>query len=423
MNMIIPRDSYLSKLIRHKHNHLIKIVTGMRRCGKSFLLFKLFRQHLIDSGVSPSRIIEINLDDRRNKRLRDPDVCLEFVLDAVKNEREQCYVLIDEVQYMPDFEDVLNTFLHVDNLDAYVTGSNSKFLSSDIITEFRGRGDEIRVRPLTVAEFQSARPDLAWDVLLGEYFQFGGLPYLAGLTDETEKRNYLRRLFSEVYLRDILERNKIRNSDALESLLNIIASAIGSLTNPLKLERAFDSAGKKLSSTTISQYLGCMEDAFLIEKAFRFDIKGKRYISTPLKYYFTDVGLRNARLGFRQLEETHIMENVIYNELSARGYDVDVGVVETIEQNSNGNNVRKQTEIDFIANRGAERCYIQSAWRLPDPDKARQEVRPLLKTGDSFRKFVIVGDNIRPRADEKGIITMGLKTFLLAEDPLAEVRY
>lgn len=420
--MIISRDTYLEKLIRRKHNGLIKIVTGMRRCGKSFLLFELFRKHLTDCGVPESRIIEINLDDRRNKALRNPDACLSFVSEAVKKESGMCYVLIDEVQYMSEFEDVLNSFLHIDNLDAYVTGSNSKFLSSDIITEFRGRGDEVRVRPLTVREFCSAKPNLPWDDALNQYFRFGGLPFAATLADEREKGEYLKKLFAEVYLRDILERNKIRNRKALESLVNVVASAVGSLTNPLKLERAFASAGEKLSAATIKQYLDGMQDAFLIEKALRFDVKGKRYISTPVKYYFTDVGLRNARLGFRQQEETHIMENVIYNELLSRGYDVDVGVLERIEKNANGSAVRKQTEIDFVANRGAERCYIQSAWRLPDLEKTAQEKRPLRGVADSFRKFVIVGDNILTRTDEDGIVTMGLRTFLLGRDPLVDLK-
>lgn len=411
--MIISRDTYLNKLIAHKHNHLIKIITGIRRCGKSYLLFKLFKTHLLDNGVSPSHIIEIELDDRINKHLRDPDNCLVYVRSLIKDS-DMYYLLIDEVQYMSEFEDVLNSFLHIDNLDTYVTGSNSKFLSKDIITEFRGRGDEIHLYPLSVADFCAVHPELSWEESWKLYWKFGGLPYVATLADEEDKVSYLQRLFKEVYVKDIVERNHVKNDLALERLLDMISSCIGSLTNPLKLERAFKSmANITLSSATIKTYLDYFEDAFLIEKVDRYDIKGKKYISTPSKYYFTDVGLRNARLNFRQQEETHIMENIIFNELLIRGYQVDVGIVEIYEKDEQGKYVRKQIEVDFVANKGEKRCYIQSAFSLPTLDKVNQEERPLRNISDSFKKIVIVKDNILPRVDESGIVTIGLKDFLL----------
>ena len=411
--MIISRDLYLNRLIAHRHNGLIKIITGIRRCGKSFLLFNLFKNFLLDDGVNPAHIIEIALDDRRNKALRDPDNCLKFVLDKVTNSKEQFYLLIDEVQYMPEFEDVLNSFLHVANLDTYVTGSNSKFLSSDIITEFRGRGDELRVHPLTFKEFTKTVPDLRFDDAFNYYQTYGGLPYTALLSNEEEKGSYLKRLFDEVYLKDIIERNKIRNNLQVEILLNVIASSIGSLTNPQRLENTFKSSGDKhISAVTINQYLNYFIDAFLIEKAERFDVKGKKYISTPQKYYFSDIGLRNARLNFRQQETTHIMENIIYNELRARNYSVDVGVVEINERQESGHYVRKQTEIDFIASKGSQKYYIQSALSLDLETKLQQEIRPLTNTGDSFKKIVVVKDNILPSRDENGILTLGLKQFL-----------
>lgn len=416
--MIIPRDTYLNKLIAHKHNHLIKIITGLRRCGKSYLLFKLFKQHLLENGILPSHIIEIELDDRMNKKLRDPDNCLEYVRSQIADQ-DMYYLLIDEVQYMAEFEDVLNSFLHIDNLDTYVTGSNSKLLSKDIITEFRGRGDEIHLYPLSTADYASVHPELSWEDAWNQYWKYGGLPYVATLNSAEEKTNYLQQLFKEVYIKDIIERNKVKNDLALEQLLNIISSSIGSLTNPQKLENTFKSmANISLSAATIKSYLDYFEDAFLIEKAERYAIKGKRYISTPSKYYFTDVGLRNARLNFRQQEETHIMENVIYNELLIRGYQVDVGIVEIFEKDENGKYVRKQIEVDFVANKGEERCYIQSAFSLPTPEKTQQEERPLRNIADSFKKFVIIKDNILTRRDETGLITMGLKEFLMNKNSL-----
>lgn len=411
--MVIPRDRYLEQLVSRKHNGLIKIITGMRRCGKSFLLFKLFKEHLIAEGVPESHIIRIELDDRRNKSLRDPDVCLEYVTSLLKDEG-QYYLLIDEVQFMAEFEDVLNSFLHIDNLDTYVTGSNSKFLSTDIITEFRGRGDEIHVRPLSFAEYCAIYPDMAWDDAWNIYHTYGGLPYAVLLDKAEDKAQYLKRLFREVYLKDIVERNKVQNNIQMGILLDIISSSIGSLTNPRKLENTFKSDGNiSISAATIKQYLDYFIDAFMVEKAERYDIKGKKYISTPQKYYFSDLGLRNARLNFRQQEETHIMENVIYNELRLRGYSVDVGVIEINERTSEGTYARKQIEIDFVANKGSQRYYIQSAFALPSFEKAAQEERPLKNVPDSFKKIIVVKDNIMLRRDDNGITTMGLKQFLL----------
>lgn len=416
--MIIPRDRYLTRLVAHKHNGLIKIVTGMRRCGKSFLLFKLFMAHLLEEGVPESHIIRIELDDRRNKKLRDPDACLEYVMSLLKD-KEMYYLLIDEVQFMAEFEDVLNSFLHIENLDTYVTGSNSKFLSTDIITEFRGRGDEIHVRPLSFAEYCAVYPDMAWDDAWNMYHTYGGLPYAVLLDKAEDKAYYLKRLFREVYFKDILERNNVQNSIQLGVLLDIISSGIGSLTNPRKLENTFKSDGNiSLSAVTIKQYLDYFIDAFLVEKAERYDIKGKKYISTPQKYYFSDLGLRNARLNFRQQEETHIMENVIYNELRMRGFSVDVGVIEINERTSGGTYVRKQIEIDFVANKGSRRYYIQSAFALPSPEKVTQEERPLRSVPDSFKKIIVVKDNIMLRRDDNGITTMGLKQFLLDSNSL-----
>ena len=376
--MEIRRDRYLERLIAHKGNGRVKIVTGIRRCGKSYLLFQFFKRHLIETGVKPNHIIEILLEDRSNKELRNPDACLAFIKKQIKDQKPY-FLLIDEVQMMDEFEDVLNSCLHIQNLDTYVTGSNSKFLSKDIITEFRGRGDEMYLRPLSFKEFRTTQPDKPFDDVWTEYMTFGGLPYCALLPTREEKADYLKRLFDEVFLRDIIERNKVQNDAQLESLLNVISSAVGSLTNPRKLEDTFASSGTgKLSASTIKQYLDYLCDAFMIEQAERYDIKGKRYISTPYKYYFTDTGLRNARLNFRQLEETHLMENVMYNELCLRGYSVDVGVVEINERQENGKYVRKQIEVDFVCNKADERVYVQSAFSIPTTEKRQQEERPLV---------------------------------------------
>ena len=416
--MEIRRDRYLERLIAHKGNGRVKIVTGIRRCGKSYLLFQLFKRHLTETGVKPNHIIEIQLEDRTNKELRDPDACLAFIKKQIKDQKPY-YLLIDEVQLMSEFEDVLNSCLHIQNLDTYVTGSNSKFLSKDIITEFRGRGDEMYLRPLSFKEFRTTQPDKPFDEVWTEYMTFGGLPYCALLLTREEKADYLKRLFDEVFLRDIIERNRVQNDAQMESLLNVISSAVGSLTNPKKLEDTFTSSGAgKLSAITIKQYLDYLCDAFMIEQAERYDIKGKRYISTPYKYYFTDTGLRNARLNFRQLEETHLMENVMYNELCLRGYSVDVGVVEINERQEDGKYVRKQIEVDFVCNKADERVYVQSAFSIPTTEKRLQEERPLVNVGDGFRKVVVTKDNVLRHNDENGILIMSLQEFLMDEGAL-----
>lgn len=413
--MEISRDRYLERLIAHKGNQRVKIVTGVRRCGKSYLLFQLFKRHLLESGVRPSHIIEIQLEDRSNRELRDPDVCLAFIKKQIKDTKPY-YLLIDEVQLMPEFEDVLNSCLHIQNLDTYVTGSNSKFLSKDIITEFRGRGDELYLRPLSFSEFRSTCESLSLDDAWKEYITYGGLPYCALLPTREEKADYLKHLFDEVFVRDIVERHKLQNDAELEILLNIVSSAVGSLTNPRKLEDTFASSGMgKLSASTIKQYLDHLCDAFLLEQALRYDIKGKKYISTPYKYYFTDMGLRNARLNFRQLEETHLMENAVYNELCMRGYSVDVGVVEINERQEDGKYVRKQIEIDFVCNRADERVYVQSAFSIPTTEKRLQEERPLRNVGDGFRKVIVTKDNVVRHHDENGVLIMGLQEFMMDE--------
>ena len=381
-------------------------------------MFQLFKRHLIESGVKPTHIIEIQLEDRTNKELRDPDACLAFIKTRIKDQKPY-YLLIDEVQLMSEFEDVLNSCLHIQNLDTYVTGSNSRFLSKDIITEFRGRGDEMYLRPLNFKEFKTTCEDKPFDEAWTEYITFGGLPYCALLPTREEKADYLKRLFEEVFLRDIIERNRVQNDSQLESLLNVISSAVGSLTNPKKLEDTFISSGAgKLSAITIKQYLDYLCDAFMIEQAERYDIKGKRYISTPYKYYFTDTGLRNARLNFRQLEETHLMENVMYNELCLRGYSVDVGVVEINERQADGKYVRKQIEVDFVCNKADERVYVQSAFSIPTTEKRLQEERPLVNVGDGFRKVVVTKDNVLRHNDENGILIMSLQDFLMDERAL-----
>ena len=416
--MEIRRDRYLERLIAHKGNGRVKIVTGIRRCGKSYLLFQLFKRHLIEAGVKPTHIIEIQLEDRSNKELRDPDACLAFIKKQIKD-RKPYYLLIDEVQLMGEFEDVLNSCLHIQNLDTFVTGSNSKFLSKDIITEFRGRGDEMYLRPLGFREFWTTCEDKPFNEVWTEYVTYGGLPYCVLLPSREEKAEYLKRLFDEVFLRDIIERNRVQNDAQMESLLNVISSAVGSLTNPRKLEDTFASSGKgKLSANTIKQYLDYLCDAFMVEQAERYDIKGKRYISTPYKYYFTDTGLRNARLNFRQLEETHLMENVMYNELCLRGYSVDVGVVEINERQEDGKYVRKQIEVDFVCNKADERVYVQSAFSIPTTEKRLQEERPLVNVGDGFRKVVVTKDNVIRHNDENGILIMSLQEFLMDERAL-----
>ena len=415
--MEIKRDVYLNKLIRKQNNGLIKVVTGVRRCGKSYLLFNLFHDYLINSGVKNDHIIEIALDDRRNKALRNPDNMLSYVEEKIIDSGTY-YIVLDEVQLLDEFEDVLNSFLHIRNADVYVTGSNSKFLSSDVITEFRGRGDEIRVYPLSFGEMMSAYDgtvDEGWD----EYLTYGGLPLVLSQQTPEEKSDYLSSLFKKVYLSDIVERNKIRNEEEMDELVDILASAIGSLTNPVKLSRTFKSVkNKTISDKTLKKYIDYLQDAFLISKAVRFDIKGKKYIGSPAKYYFEDIGLRNARLGFRQMEETHIMENIIYNELRFRGYNVDVGVIEKYSKNKDNKTEKKQYEVDFVATKGSEKFYIQSAFSMVNSEKAEQEERPLIAIPDSFKKIIVVRDNIKPRRNEHGIVTVGICNFLLNQDSL-----
>lgn len=415
--MQIRRDQYLNQLIAHKHNGLIKIVSGMRRCGKSYLLSELFRKHLLSEGVNDKNIINIALDDYANIEYRDPDTCYKYVKSQIKDSQMH-YLLLDEVQMMEKFEDVLNGFLHIKNLDVYVTGSNSKFLSSDVVTEFRGRGDEIKVYPLNFAEFYSAVGG-AWDDAWREYYTYGGMPLILSQNSAEEKAKYLQGLFKETYVKDIVERNKIKNNSELEELIDVIASAIGCLTNPQKLIDTFKSVKRvDISAPTIKQYLDYLQDSFIISKVLRYDIKGKKYINTPSKYYFTDIGLRNARLNFRQQEETHIMENIIYNELNVRGYQIDVGEVELLDKIGDKKYVEKKVEVDFVASKGSKKYYIQSAFSIPTPEKQAQEERPLLGIRDSFKKVVIVKDNIMPKHDENGITTIGLKDFLLNPDSL-----
>lgn len=415
--MEIKRGAYLDKLIRKKKNGLIKVVTGVRRCGKSYLLFRLFHDHLIDSGVPEDRIIEVALDDRSNKALRDPDAMLMFIKENVRDKGDY-YIVLDEVQYLDEFEDVLNSLLHIPNADVYVTGSNSKFLSSDVITQFRGRGDEIHVYPLSFSEYLPAyqgTADEAWD----DYLVYGGLPLVLTMKEPEDKTEYLNSLFQKVYISDIIERHNVRNKAELDELVDILASAVGSYTNQNKLARTFKSIkGKAISDKTIKNYIDYLIDSFLISKAIRYDIKGKKYIGSPSKYYFEDVGLRNARLGFRQIEQTHLMENIIYNELRVRGYHVDIGVVEHYGTNDDGKRSKKQLEIDFVATKGSEKYYIQSAFALPTADKENQERRGLLSIPDSFRKIIVTGGNIKVRRDDNGIITIGLKNFLLDENSL-----
>lgn len=415
--MNIARDKYLRDLINRMNNGMIKVVTGIRRSGKSYLLFKLFYEYLLSQGVLESHIIKIELDQRKNRIYRDPDVILDYIETLIEDDK-QYYILLDEVQMLNDFEEVLNSLLHISNVDIYVTGSNSKFLSKDVITEFRGRGDEIHVFPLTFKEFMQVYDG---DMYRGfaDYIVYGGLPLISTMKTETQKVNYLTNLFNETYLKDIIERNHIEKTQELENLINALASAIGSLTNPPKIQATFKSSiGSAISINTIRQYIEYLEDAFIISKAQRYNVKGRKYIGTPLKYYFEDIGLRNARLGFRQVEETHLMENIIYNELRYRGYSVDVGVVEKREMSENGKQIRKALEIDFVANLGSQRYYIQSALSMPTPEKQIQEKTSLINVADSFKKIIIVKDIVNVKRDENGIVTMSIYDFLLKENSL-----
>ena len=412
--MVIERNKYLQELINSRHNGLVKIITGMRRCGKSFLLFRLFRRFLEDNGVADDHIVEMAFDDYAFKEFRNPDKFYAYVKGKITDDRPY-YILLDEVQMLNEFEDVLNGLLHIPNADVYVTGSNAKFLSKDIITEFRGRGYQIHVSPLSFAEFMSVyegdRED-GWN----EYLLYGGLPPVVLLKTDEEKVKLLDSLLAETYIIDVVNRNKIKNDAELNDLFKILASGIGGLTNPQRLANTFLSVKNvSVSPATIKKYIECLSDAFLLEPCNRYNVKGRKYIGTPLKYYFSDLGIRNALLGFRQQEKTHLMENAIYNDLCARGYSVDVGNVEVNTVDEKGTKVRRMLEVDFICNRGYKRCYIQSALSLPDREKMQQESASLLRIDDSFMKYIITGDRIKKYQNDDGIVIMNVFDLLLDE--------
>ena len=413
---MIKRDLYLQKLIDRMNNGSIKVITGIRRCGKSVLLFDIFGEHLKNSGVEDEHILKYRLDNIKLRKYRDPEVLYDDIV-AKTAAPGKYYLFLDEIQYVADFSELMNSLNQLDNIDTYVTGSNSRFLSSDILTEFRGRGDEVRVYPLSFGEFYSARGGDKYDAW-NEYNLYGGMPALFERHTDEQKSEYLKTLMSKVYLSDIMERNRVNCPDEMDSIVDLLCSAIGSLTNPKKIADTLCSVkGRSISANTVKDYLGYLSDAFLFDSAKRYDVKGKKYFETPLKYYAADVGLRNARLNFRQLEENHIMENVIFNELKIRGYSVDVGVVDS-KETIDGERRLKRLEIDFVAVRGAKKYYIQSAYEMPTEEKLRQEKRSLIKVGDSFRKIVVVKENVRPQIDENGIVTMGLINFLLDENSL-----
>ncbi len=438
--MIIHRDQYLNLLIAKKDNGRVKIITGIRRCGKSYLLFELYKQYLLDNGISDENIIELQLDEVDNARYRNPILLNDYVKERINDKRQRFYIFIDEIQMCSDianpyvddskekitFVDTVLGLKKLKNVDIYITGSNSKMLSKDVLTQFRDRGDEIHVLPLSFSELSAVYKEQNKDVneAWRNYCVYGGMPYILSLDSQEEKSKYLKDLFSETYLKDIVERNDIRNeTNVLDTLMDFISSSIGSLTNPSKIANRFSSEKKiKISHTTISDYLELFEDAYIINSSRRYDIKGADYFNTPLKYYFTDIGLRNARLNFRQVEETHIMENIIYNDLIRRGYNVDVGVVpyskNVTDDDGNTKRVRIQLEVDFVVNRGHQRYYIQSALHIDDEDKRKQETNSLNRINDSFKKIVIVKDNIIPWHDEKGILFIGIQEFLLNEHAL-----
>ena len=415
--MEIKRDIYLEQLKIRKNNGMIKIITGIRRCGKSFLLFVLYKKYLLENGVDKDHIIEIALDGIEYEELRDPKKCFQYIKNEIKDE-QMYYLLLDEVQFMPRFEEVLNSLLRIHNIDMYVTGSNSKFLSSDIVTEFRGRGDEIRIYPLSFAEFYAAFGgdyDDAWN----EYMIYGGLPQVVQFSVERQKAEYLKNIFTNVYIKDVVERNKIHNVDEINTLIDILASAIGAPTNPTKISNTFKSdRGIIYNNKTISNHIDYLAEAFLISKANRYDIKGRKYVGANLKYYFSDVGLRNARLNFRQQEPTHIMENIVYNELLVRGYNVDVGIVDVIAKNVDGKRVRKQLEVDFVVNQGSQRYYIQVAYDMTSEEKQTQELNSLRNIPDSFKKIIIINGTKKPWRNDEGFVIMGMKYFLLNADSL-----
>ena len=416
--MEIKRNRYLNTLISKKHNGLIKVITGMRRCGKSYLLFTLFKEHLLSDGIDEDHIIEIAFDAFENKKYRDPDVLYPYLKEQIKDDA-MYYILLDEVQLLGEFESIINSLIRMKNVDVYVTGSNARFLSKDVITEFRGRGDEVHMYPLSFAEFMSVYPGTKQDGW-NEYMLYGGIPLVLEFTTPDQKIAFLKSLFEETYISDIVGRHNIRNKAELEELLNILSSAIGSLTNPQKLSATFQTVKKKkISNSTIKRYIDYLCDSFLIDSAIRYDVKGKKYIDTPVKYYFTDMGLRNARLNFRQIEETHSMENIIFNELKMRGFNVDVGVIMQYETNEKGSNIRKQLEIDFVCNQGSKRYYIQSAYAIPDQAKMEQEQRSLMLTGDFFKRMIITKDTPAPYYNESGVLIMNVYDFLLNENSLA----
>lgn len=415
--MEIKRDTYLRQLIDRIDNGMIKVITGIRRCGKSFLLFTIFKRYLLGNGVDADHIIEIALDGIENEELRDPKVCFHYIKDAMKDS-SMYYLLLDEVQFMPRFEEVLNSLLRISNIDVYVTGSNSRFLSSDIVTEFRGRGDEIRIYPLSFAEFYSVY-DGDYDDAWNEYMIYGGLPQVAAFQSERQKAEYLKNMFANVYLKDVIERNKLQNTDEISILVDVLASAIGAPTNPTKISNTFASERQMTYNTrTVSNHIDLLAEAFLISKANRYDIKGRKYIGANLKYYFTDLGLRNARLNFRQQEPTHIMENIVYNELLLRGYNIDVGVVDVYDKDKAGKRIRKQLEVDFVVNQGSQRYYIQVAYNMALEEKQSQEFNSLRNIPDSFKKIVIVNGTKKPWRNEEGFVIMGMKYFLLNMDSL-----
>lgn len=423
--MLFERKKYLDRLIAGRGNGLVKIVTGVRRCGKSFLLFNIFTRWLMENGVAEDHVIGLSLDDFKNRKLRNPDALLDYIEGRIaaantRQSQEQAdalaskfYVILDEIQLVEEFVEVMLSLMHMPDVEVYVSGSNSKFLSSDVVTEFRGRGQEIRVRPLSVEEFVTGTGK-DFRIGLYEYFVYGGLPQVALLESEEEKVNFLGEMYEVTYLKDVIERNHLRNAEGMRELVRVLASGIGASCNPKRIADTFKTATQvKISDQTVKDYISHLKDAFLINEAMRYDVKGRRYIGTEMKYFFEDMGLRNVVLGFRQVEETHIMENVIYNELRTRGYLVDVGLVEVWERDAEGKNVRKNLEVDFVAGKGSQRYYIQSAYALPTPEKVEQEERSLKNIGDSFKKIVIVHDDIVLRRNEAGVVTMSLRDFLL----------
>lgn len=415
--MEIKRDYYLNKLITKKHNGLIKVITGIRRCGKSYLLFTLFKNHLTESGVADDHIVEIPFDSFENKKYRDPEILYPHVKEQIADDG-MYYILLDEVQLLGEFESVLNGFMRMKNVDVYVTGSNARFLSKDIITEFRGRGDELHIQPLSFAEFMSVYDGNKYDGW-NEYVLYGGLPPVVLLRTAEQKIELLKSLFQETYINDIISRHSVKHRDEFEELINILASAIGSLTNPKKLTDTFKSKKNKvISSNTIKSYLDYLCDAYVVSRATRYDIKGKKYIDTPQKYYFSDVGIRNACINFRQLEENHTMENIIYNELIARNFNVDVGIITATGKDNDGKSVRKQLEVDFVCNKGSKRYYIQSAFSIPDREKMEQESNSLLRIDDSFKKIIVVKDLPAPTYTENGILVISVYDFLLNSNSL-----